>query len=38
MLFTIPLLKRLLHDVNQITQLFKLIVIMYDLQKFWSAQ
>ena len=27
---------RVPHTVNQITQLFKLIVIMYDLQKFWE--
>ena len=37
MLFTILLLKRVPHTLNQITQLFKLIVIMYDLQKFGSA-
>ena len=37
MLFTILFLKRVPHAVNQSTQLFKLIVIMYDLQKFWSA-
>ena len=37
MLFTILLLMLVPNAVNQITRLFKLIVIMYDLQKFWSA-
>ena len=37
MLFIILLLKRVPRAVNQITLLFKLIVIMYDLQKFLSA-
>ena len=31
------LLMRVPNAVNQITQLFKLIGIMYGLQKFWSA-
>ena len=37
MLFTLLLLKRVSDALNQITELFKWIVIMYDFQMFWSA-
>ena len=38
MLISILLLMRAPHAVNQIGQLFEVIVIMYDLQKFGITQ